>query len=423
MPGFIFTLRESSENTKRVLQQALLSGAFAYEIQDTKKIGAGALSGTLADFCSVCNGDNIYFFENRKIYGVGVIETSEESPLPAYQNFGCAYLWPANPKNIKESNIPAPREYLMSTQATHGFLTPWLVFFSAYAFDGKENGFFRNGVDMDDVLEYKPESFKALRQLEGRSFIKIDDEENEALKEILLIRENQKEKSGTFRKEELYFPVGKATFNRPGVKELIIKKTSQYRIEPINSIINKKNFGKGIPASGQVDADEALLEAYLVDQIAHDRINWVFKDEKKKRDYCSHWDFVSRQVNASPFKPTQWQDRIDIFAYRFFKGTKAISDIMILELKKGRADSRTITQLMKYVDWVCKKYAYGDYSKILAAVVAKDCSGVTSDSLAGTSRTFIIGSHPGEKVCWEGGISLFEFSKDDQKKTISIVER
>jgi hypothetical protein len=42
--------------------------------------------------------------------------------------------------------------------------------------------FFTGGIDMDDCLAYKPESFRMLRALWKLSFVKIDDEENKALK-------------------------------------------------------------------------------------------------------------------------------------------------------------------------------------------------------------------------------------------------
>lgn len=45
---------------------------------------------------------------------------------------------------------------------------------------------------MDDVLQYRPPAFKMLRAFEGLSFIKIDDEENRALKEFICLK-NEKD--------------------------------------------------------------------------------------------------------------------------------------------------------------------------------------------------------------------------------------
>ena len=41
---------------------------------------------------------------------------------------------------------------------------------------------------MDDILSYKPNTFKMLRAFWKTSFIKISDEENRSLKEIVMLR-------------------------------------------------------------------------------------------------------------------------------------------------------------------------------------------------------------------------------------------
>ena len=42
---------------------------------------------------------------------------------------------------------------------------------------------------------------------------------------------------------------------------------------------------------------------------------------------------------------------------------------MIIELKKDTATCETINQISNYVDYVCKNYAYGDYSLIEAYIL------------------------------------------------------
>src|SRR5690606_35210869 len=46
--------------------------------------------------------------------------------------------------------------------------------------------FFNNGIDMDDVLASSPRSFRMLRAFWKLSFLKIDEEENKALKDVIL---------------------------------------------------------------------------------------------------------------------------------------------------------------------------------------------------------------------------------------------
>lgn len=52
---------------------------------------------------------------------------------------------------------------------------------------------------------------------------------------------------------------------------------------------------------------------------------------------------------------------------------KPIERYLIIELKKGIANHDTVLQAMRYVDWVCKEYAAGDYSRIEAKIIAHRC--------------------------------------------------
>ena len=77
-----------------------------------------------------------------------------------------------------------------------------------------------------------------------------------------------------------------------------------------------------------------------------------------------HWDYLSHQVEASPFKPIDYMDKIDVFGYRFLKGTSIISKYLIVENKNEAATLDTVNQITKYVDWIVKNYAYGNYDMI-----------------------------------------------------------
>lgn len=52
-------------------------------------------------------------------------------------------------------------------------------------FEGAPN-FYKQGLDMDDVLESNPNAFKMLRVMWKLSFIKIDDIENKTLMDVIL---------------------------------------------------------------------------------------------------------------------------------------------------------------------------------------------------------------------------------------------
>ncbi|MDI9208867.1 hypothetical protein MT361_09955 [Clostridium butyricum] len=51
--------------------------------------------------------------------------------------------------------------------------------------------FFEQGIDMDDVLSSNPNKFKMLRAFWKLSFVKIDEDENKALKDIILKRNEE----------------------------------------------------------------------------------------------------------------------------------------------------------------------------------------------------------------------------------------
>lgn len=60
------------------------------------------------------------------------------------------------------------------------------------------------------------------------------------------------------------------------------------------------------------------------------------------------WDYLSHQVAASPMKPVQWVDRIDVFALRYIIGNAPIVECYgIVELKKDTVTGDDIQQVMK----------------------------------------------------------------------------
>lgn len=102
------------------------------------------------------------------------------------------------------------------------------------------------------------------------------------------------------------------------------------------------------------------------------------QDDSSAVEVMGHWDYLAHQVPASPFKPIDHMDRIDIFGYRWVPGYEGeiISKYLVVEVKRGPASisdnsgTKDYDQLMKYVDWVCSQYAHGDYSMIEAYLVA-----------------------------------------------------
>ena len=340
MAGFIVSVNKNTD-----LEELIRNGAYASNLPNEFDISKSKIIAysTLADYFSIRKGDNIYFLKERKIYGVGeIINIKNNMFLENYVN---------------SSDLNNINNQVVTLDGNNKPNARWVCFFKP------KINFFKNGVDMDDVLQYKPASFRMLRAFQDRTFIKIDDEENSALKEFIYLRN---------RNYSLYY-------------EYSCKNQDRLQIEKLDAYFfnNKKLLKNKVLENGRLPL-EMLLEAVIIKHIQE----YGILNEK--------WDYVSHQVIASPFKPLSYIDKMDIFAYRFLEyphESKPIEKYLVLELKKDKADINTIQQTMRYVDWICNEYASGDYSLIKAGVVAYEYGSL--DLLQDTiSRTFIASTHP-----------------------------
>ena len=126
------------------------------------------------------------------------------------------------------------------------------------------------------------------------------------------------------------------------------------------------------------------------------------------------YDYVTHQVIASPFKPLAYIDKMDIFAYRYLENfpdtEKPIEKYMVIELKKGKATKDFPLQLMRYVDWISREYAAGDYSLIKAVGIAKGYpKGMQKILDEQCKRSYLSDLHPNTTSQWND-LSLYEYS-------------
>lgn len=144
---------------------------------------------------------------------------------------------------------------------------------------------------------------------------------------------------------------------------------------------------------------EMALEAAVVYDLCHNRVHAL-----------GAWDYVSHQVIASPFKPIDYMDKIDVLAMRYLPNTKIPCKYLVTELKKDTADNATIDQVLKYVDWVCSEYAYGDYEAVEACIIAaeypEDIAAYYSEVV---QRYYTLGSHPVRNKQWNS-LKLLRYS-------------
>lgn len=325
MAGYIFTL--NSLDSLRVIAQ---SGVYSTKLNIPDGSWKAQHEGTFADYLSMKAGDNVYFFHQRKIYGVGQLIDVAGS---------CVHLnFPGADRPHSNSFTTIQNEMILR-ESEESLNNRFLCTFVGNPF------MFENGVDMDEVLASQPTAFRMLRAFWKLSFVKIDDIENKALFDYIL------------KANEEFIDGSGGCF--------LINSTLHQRIETLHTqdYVATSNEIISSVANGQRLRHEMAIEAAIIDYINRQSANNIF----------GNWDYISHQVIASPFKPIDYMDKIDIFGYRYIPGYRTISKYLMTEIKKDAASIEVINQAMKYVDWIEQEYSH-DYSMIEAFVVANDFS-------------------------------------------------
>lgn len=383
MAGYLFNL-----NSHESLEETINLGIFSTVLSNpTNNLWKIHHHGTFADYCSMKEGDNVYFFIKRKIYGIGLLVNL---------NGSCKYLnYPeANKPTIQNIEVIRP-DLLYKSNYTDNLKLRYICLFRPSPF------FFKNGVDMDEMLLSAPEKFKILRAFQQLSCIKFTDEENQAFKDKIL-RKNL---------EVLTNPNGENKFNSDYInshRNITVKLNENYNfsVQPILERIVNKN--------GSI-SNEMAIEASLIHQLNSGENNVI--------DVFGKWDYISHQVISSPFKPLHYIDKMDIFGYSFIANQfPTISKYLVIEMKKGVIDTQDIYQLMKYVDWVKNEYCSGDYGMIQAFMVGYDYSdGVIEDLQKIISRSYIKEYRPYQTEKWSN-VKLIKYKYTTENRKISYTQ-
>lgn len=313
-----------------------------------------AFIGTLADYLGMKKGDDIFFFTERKIYGIGKLI-----------NVGiadCRFL--INPKNEELPSL---------TEEKDSNIHKFTCTFEPAPY------FFKEGVDMDEVLTFCPEKIRALRFFSNMSFIKLDDVESEAIKNVIA-RKNERFLSAEAK--EYHFEYSEDV--HAAMKEKLHNSPNDYVLSIFNHIQYKNN--------GNV-ASEYYIEGAIMDLLRNGYVS----------EYIGRWDFIGRQYPASPPKPSEYEEAMDLFGYRYVPGfPNAISKYLVIELKVGTINKNHVQQTMKYVDWISREYTKGDYSMIEAYTIGYDKEDGIEDNISDIiERNYIIESHPVENEKWK----------------------
>lgn len=352
MAGYLITLNEEI-----ALESIVEKGVFSTIMKPPQYSYWGVHhEGTFADYFSMKEGDLVFFFSKRKIYGCGQLK-----------NIGtdCKYL------NYEQAGRPKgdasdsyENTHLLESGDSRNRCFCTFVPFPA---------FFKKGVDMDEVLQARDNPFRSVRTLWKLSFIKMDDDESNALFRLIL-KSNEDDLSNN--DEQIPFD---SSFHSK-LKRLISYSYSLKRHVIIDSC--KEN--------GNLLRHEMALEAALCEILT-----------KENKEPFGKWDYISHQVAASPFKPIDYMDKMDIFGYRYIPGFDVKSKYLIAELKKDIATVDIVEQIMKYVDWVSNEYANKDYSMIEAFIIAADFEEEVKDLVKKHCvRNFTKGFRPTQYCVW-----------------------
>lgn len=348
MAGYLLTFSRETD-AKRCMEERVYTTLM-------NPVWGQAADGTLGDYVTMRAGDNIYFFSNRFVYGIGEIVDVVPGRCVTENFPGATSKGFANPRDVFEKS-------LVKT-SSEDRIGRWVIAFRPAPL------FFGQGVDMDDLLSSNPSAFRSLRVFWKRTFIKLDDEENEAFKAAILRRNIAELGERAGEVDEGTVPQSLCFGEEPDVPGLLA------------------SFRKD---DGSLTR-EMLLETGLLYQLSH--------FDPKTCAIFGKWDYLSHQVNASPFKPVDYMDRMDVFGYKWIEGFRPIiENYLVAELKKDKAHFSDIPQVMKYVDWTCGEYAHGDYSLIKGFLVAHDFDdGIVANQES--ERDYVVGYRPSITKKW-----------------------
>ncbi len=346
--GWIFNL-DSEESLCRYIRD----GVYSTKIKPPNNNSwSRAYLGTIADYASMRPGQLIYFFIKRKIYGIGELVAINGTKSCVFNNYKDSLL-PKTPDLFKDKKSDFYERELfyyeegiwdkkIEDDGERCFQQRWVCTFKALSE-------FYDGIDMDALLKtdksYK--DFRSLRTFWGLSFIKLSPSENKRFREF--IEKSKPEKFIVKMDEELKTKTVKNSY----------KEDYKFSLDGLIEA-NRKN--------SDLLSNEMLIETSILHALANIQKNPDIKS------IFSEWDYFSHQVTASPYKPVDYMDKMDICGYKGGNnGFWDANEYLLIEIKKDTATDIDLEQTQKYIEWL--KWEYEDNiskknAKIKAYLVA-----------------------------------------------------
>lgn len=376
MAGYLFSL-DSEESLISCLENGVYSTVInSAPTNETWRI---PFEGTIADYFSMKEGDLVFFFIKRKIYGIGRLKNlSINNDLT-----DCKFL------NYPNADFPSIQNVQNNLfLASEDIRQRMICIFESYP------NFFSDGVDMDDVLSSNPECFKMLRAFWKLSFIKLDDNESDCLFNVIL--------------KKCFHENNTVQSNYPIVHQEISDKLNlNYKLNA-NNVLN-------CASNGDLIRHEMAIEAGLIFQLATNEVETI--------NIFGIADYISHQVIASPFKPVDYMDKMDIFTYSYIPNYKTKDIFNVIELKKDTGSIEDVDQTLKYVDWIKEEYASQDYSSIKAYLVAysfnEDVLNYVEEHAV---RNYTLGRRPITNGVWNSlKLVEYRFNEGTQKLEFTLL--
>jgi len=350
----------------------------------------------LADYMAMRPGDLIFFFHERGIYGVGRLVGFQvgNRSVVAFENYPGSTLFETEPPKAAD-------EYLWREDGEE--LIRWVVFFEPYPH------FFKRTLDMDEVLQSDVKHIaRTLPAFGVMAFDKMENEEAQLILDLLL-RKNEPYLNGVGEAEAWVYS-DKSEAQHKTVRDR--GKELQNHLIKLDELIDQYS-----ETETGIVRHEALIQAWLARALAH--------SDPEVTSVLGKWHYLANQVPASPHKPVQYMDKMDLFGlvYRTFKPSISATIVRykIVEIKKDTmTSSEAIEQLMKYVAWVAHTRAGGDYGLVDAYFIARgfseDVVRYVKDKAA---IHYIFPRRPYGPKAWDG-LTLIEYRYTGRRPTLSL---
>ena len=139
------------------------------------------------------------------------------------------------------------------------------------------------------------------------------------------------------------------------------------------------------------------------------------------------WDYICNLYPASPVKPRDYMDEMDIFGYSLAPAPNSIPPYVrtfkVIEVKsEGQAytPSNVVDQVMKYVNWISSTRAGGDYGLVEAYIVASDFDNELVDYAKQQAiRPYVIPKRPYATKEWSN-LKLVKYALTGKKPALQF---